>query len=154
VAGKLVVIDPRRTETAELASEHHFIRPGTDAAFLLAIIHVLFRDSLVALVPLANFTDGIDEVREAVQALTPKWGSEATGISASEIVRIAHELAAAEAGICYGRMGVSTQAYGTLCQWAIQVINVLTGNLDKPGGSLFTQPAMDQVVNSSPGGLR
>ena len=151
--GKLVVIDPRRTETAELASEHHFIRPGTDAAFLLAIIHVLFRDSLVALGPLANFTDGIDEVREAVQALTPKWGSEATGISASEIVRIAHELAAAEAGICYGRMGVSTQAYGTLCQWAIQVINVLTGNLDKPGGSLFTQPAMDQVVNSSPGGF-
>ena len=151
--GKLVVIDPRRTETAELASEHHFIRPGTDAAFLLAIIHVLFRDSLVALGPLANFTDGIDEVREAVQALTPKWGSEATGISASEIVRIAHELSAAEAGICYGRMGVSTQAYGTLCQWAIQVINVLTGNLDKPGGSLFTQPAMDQVVNSSPGGF-
>lgn len=151
--GKLVVVDPRRTETAELASEHLFIRPGTDAAFLLAMIHVLFRDDLVAPGPLAAFTDGLDEVAGTVSGLSPDWAAALTGIAAGDIERIAHELAQAEAGICYGRMGVSTQAYGALCQWAIQVINVATGHLDKPGGSLFTRPAMDQVVNTNPGGF-
>ena len=151
--GKLVVVDPRRTETAELASEHLFIRPGSDAAFLLAMIHVLFRDDLVAPGPLGDFTDGLDEVAAAVSELSPDWAAPLTGIEADDIVRIAHELAKAEAGICYGRMGVSTQAYGALCQWAIQVINVATGHLDKPGGSLFTRPAMDQVVNTNPGGF-
>ena len=151
--GKLVVVDPRRTETAELASEHLFIRPGTDAALLLAMIHVLFRDDLVALGPLADFTDGLNEVGDSVSELTPEWAASLTGIAAADIERIAHELASAEAGICYGRMGVSTQAYGALCQWAIQVINVVTGHLDKPGGSLFTRPAMDQVVNTNPGGF-
>ena len=151
--GKLVVVDPRRTETAELASEHLFIRPGSDAAFLLAMIHVLFRDDLIAPGPLGDFTDGLDEVAAAVSELSPDWAAPLTGIEADDIVRIAHELAEAEAGICYGRMGVSTQAYGALCQWAIQVINVATGHLDKPGGSLFTRPAMDQVVNTNPGGF-
>ena len=151
--GKLVVVDPRRTETAELASEHLFIRPGTDAALLLAMIHVLFRDDLVAPGPLAAFTDGLDEVAGAVSGLSADWAAALTGIAAGDIERIAHELARAEAGICYGRMGVSTQAYGALCQWAIQVINVATGHLDKPGGSLFTRPAMDQVVNTNPGGF-
>ena len=151
--GKLVVVDPRRTETAELASEHLFIRPGTDAALLLAMIHVLFRDDLVAPGPLADFTDGLNEVGDSVSELTPEWAASLTGIVAADIERIAHELASAEAGICYGRMGVSTQAYGALCQWAIQVINVVTGHLDKPGGSLFTRPAMDQVVNTNPGGF-
>ena len=151
--GKLVVVDPRRTETAELASEHLFIRPGSDAAFLLAMIHVLFRDDLIAPGPLGDFTDGLDEVAAAVSELSPDWAAPLTGIEAADIVRIAHELAEAEAGICYGRMGVSTQAYGALCQWAIQVINVATGHLDKPGGSLFTRPAMDQVVNTNPGGF-
>ena len=151
--GKLVVVDPRRTETAELASEHLFIRPGSDAAFLLAMIHVLFRDDLVVPGPLGDFTDGLDEVAAAVSELSPGWAAPLTSIEADDIVRIAHELAEAEAGICYGRMGVSTQAYGALCQWAIQVINVATGHLDKPGGSLFTRPAMDQVVNTNPGGF-
>lgn len=151
--GKLVVLDPRKTETAQLASEHLFIRPGSDAAFLLAIIHVLFRDGLVAPGHLSAFTDGIEAVGEAVKALSPAWASDKTGIAAADIERIAQEFSRAQAGICYGRMGVSTQAYGALCQWAIQVINVLTGNLDKPGGSLFTLPAMDQVINTSPGGF-
>ena len=151
--GKLVVVDPRRTETAELASEHHFIKPGTDAALILALIHVMFRDDLISLGDLADFTDGLEEVRNAVLSLTPEWASDITGVAASDIERIATDMATAKAGICYGRMGVSTQAYGTLCQWAIQVINVITGNLDKPGGSLFTRPAMDQVMNSSRGGF-
>jgi anaerobic selenocysteine-containing dehydrogenase len=151
--GKLLVIDPRRTETAELASEHLFIQPGSDAAFLLAVLHVLFRDDLIKPGPLAAFTDGLSEMGESVTALTPSWASALTGIPSDDIERVAHEFAEAEAGICYGRMGVSTQAYGALCQWAILVINVATGNLDKLGGSLFTLPAMDQVANTNPGGF-
>ena len=103
--GKLVVIDPRRTETAEMASEHHFIKPGTDATFLLAMIHVLFRDELVDPGAMKSYTDGVDGVGAAVTELTPQWAEERTGIAAADIERIAHEMAAAEAGICYGRMG-------------------------------------------------
>jgi anaerobic selenocysteine-containing dehydrogenase len=117
------------------------------------MIHVLFRDDLVSPGPLAAFTDGLEEIGVAVVELTPEWAAPLTGIPAASIERIAHDLANAEAGICYGRMGVSTQAFGALCQWAIQVINVATGHLDKPGGSLFTRPAMDQVVNTGPGGF-
>ena len=151
--GKLVVIDPRRTETARLASEHHFITPGTDALFLLALLHTLFEEGLTRLAHLADFTTGLDAVAQAVADFTPESVAGHTGISAGDTRRIARELAAAGAGICYGRMGVSTQAYGTLCQWLIQVINIVTGNLDRPGGSLFTLPAVDQVSNVSPGGF-
>lgn len=151
--GKLVVIDPRRTETARLASEHHFISPGTDALFLLALLHTLFEEGLTRLAHLADFTTGLDAVALAVADFTPESVAGHTGISASDTRRIARELAGAGAGICYGRMGVSTQAYGTLCQWLIQIINIVTGNLDRPGGSLFTLPAVDQVSNVSPGGF-
>jgi len=151
--GRLVVIDPRRTETARLASEHHFITPGSDALFLLALLHTLFEEGLTDLAHLADFTAGVDAVAEAVADFTPESVAGHTGISAGDTRRIARELAAAGAAICYGRMGVSTQAYGTLCQWLIQIINIVTGNLDRPGGSLFTLPAVDQVSNVSPGGF-
>lgn len=151
--GKLVVIDPRRTETAQLASEHHFITPGTDALFLLALLHTLFAEDLVAPAHLAEFVTGLAEVSAAIVDFTPEFAAEHTGIDADTTRRIARELAAAGAAICYGRMGVSTQAYGTLCQWTLQILNIVTGNLDKPGGSLFTLPAVDQVSNISPGGF-
>ena len=151
--GKLVVIDPRRTETAELATAHHAIRPGADAALLLAMVHVLFRDDLVRTGHLTDFVDGIDEIRQAVESYTPNWAASHTGMNETVITELAHDFAGAGSAICYGRMGVSTQRFGTLCQWAIQVINVLTGNLDREGGSLFTLPAVDQVLGTSPGGF-
>jgi len=151
--GKLVVIDPRHTETAQLASEHHFIKPGTDALFLLALLNTLFAQGLVNPRHLTEFTTGLDEVAQAIVEFTPEYAAAHTGIDAECIRGIAKELAGAGAGICYGRMGVSTQAYGTLNQWLIQLINIATGNLDLPGGSLFTLPAVDQVCNSSPGGF-
>lgn len=151
--GKLVVVDPRYTETAELASEHLFIRPGSDALFLLALLHTLFADDLVAPGPLAAFTTGLAELATALADFTPDFAAAHTGIEASTIRRIAHEFAQAGAAICYGRMGVSTQRYGALCQWAIQLLNILTGNLDREGGSLFTLPAVDQVSSISPGGF-
>jgi len=151
--GKLVVLDPRHTETAQLASEHHFIRPGTDALFLLALLDTLFSEGLDEPAHLRDFTVGLDTVREAIAPFTADFAAHHTGIEAATIRRIARELAAAQAGICYGRMGVSTQAYGALCQWLIQLLNIVTGNLDKPGGSLFTLPAIDQVSALGPGGF-
>lgn len=151
--GKLVVIDPRRTETADLASEHHFIKPGADAVFLLALINVMFRDALINLGALAEFTDGLVAVAEAVSPFTPELAATATGITSDDIVRIATEMAAADRAVCYGRMGVSTQEFGTICQWATQVLNVITGNLDREGGLMFARPAVDQVLTAGPGGF-
>lgn len=151
--GRLVVIDPRRTETARLASEHHFVTPGTDALFLLGLLHTLFEEKLVDPAHLADFTTGLAEVEQAIAGFTPEFSADHTGIDAADTRRIARELAAAGAGICYGRMGVSTQAYGALCQWLIQVINIATGNLDRPGGVLFATPAVDMLATTSPGGF-
>ncbi|TDG13464.1 molybdopterin oxidoreductase family protein [Seongchinamella unica] len=151
--GKLVVVDPRRSETAQLADQHHFIRPGTDALFLLAILNTLFAEDLVDPGHLTAFTHGLDEVAASISDFTPEYAEPHTGISAHSTREIARELAAAERGICYGRMGISTQAYGALCQWLSQLINIATGNLDKPGGSLFTTPAVDTVASSGPGGF-
>ncbi len=149
---KLVVIDPRRTETATIASEHHFIRPATDALFLLAVLNTLFDEDLVRPGTLSAFTTGLADVATAIVMFTPELAAAHTGITADVTRRIAREFAAAEHAVCYGRMGVSTQAYGALCQWVIQLINIATGNLDKPGGSLFATPAVDTVTTSSPGG--
>lgn len=151
--GRLVVIDPRRTETAALASEHHFITPGTDALLLAALLHTLFAEALVDLGPLAPFTTGLDTVAEAMAPFTPEFAAPHTGIDADTIRQMARDFAGARAAICYGRMGVSTQAYGALSQWLIQLLNIATGNLDKTGGSLFTLPAVDQVAATSAGGF-
>jgi anaerobic selenocysteine-containing dehydrogenase len=151
--GKLVVIDPRRTETAELASEHHFIKPGTDALLLLALLNTIFAEKLVDPGKLGTFVTGLDAVEAAITDFTPELAANHTGIEADTIRTIARDLAGAGAGICYGRMGVSTQTFGALCQWLIQIINIATGNLDKPGGCLFTLPAFDNVGNTGRGGF-
>lgn len=141
--GKVVVIDPRRTETAHHATEHFFIRPGADAWFLLAVVNVLFEESLVDLGRLAEFTDGVETLRDACAAITPEMAAAQTGIAADDIRRIAREFVAAKSGVCYGRMGVSVQKFGGLCQWLIYAINILTGNFDREGGAMFTTPACD-----------
>ena len=136
--GKLVVIDPRRTRTAELADEHHFIRPGTDAQLLLSLVHVLFAEGLVA--PgdrLRDVTVGIDEVRSLAQPFTPEAAGDVCGIPADDIRRMARELAAAPRAAVYGRIGTCTQEFGTLASWLVDVLNLLTGNLDREGGAMF-----------------
>jgi anaerobic selenocysteine-containing dehydrogenase len=136
--GKLVVIDPRRTRTAEEADEHHFIRPGTDAHLLFALVHVLFADGLAD--PgqrIGAITQGIDEVRALAQPFTPEAAARTCGIPATEIRRMAHELAAAPTAAVYGRIGTCTQEFGTLASWLVDVLNLLTGNLDEPGGAMF-----------------
>lgn len=142
--GKLVVIDPRRSETAAVADRHHFIRPGTDAAFLLLLLQCLLQRGAEP-GRLAAFVDGVDTVCAAIRAPAPAELSAACGIPVDAVDAIAAEFLAAGAAVCYGRMGVSTQRHGTLCQWLIQLVNVLTGNLDREGGALFTLPAVDSI---------
>jgi anaerobic selenocysteine-containing dehydrogenase len=136
--GKLVVIDPRRTRTAEEADEHHFIRPGTDAHFLFALAHVLFEEGLAR--PgerLEAMSAGLEDVRRLARPFTPEAAAPATGIDADEIRRIARELAAAPHAAVYGRIGTCTQEFGTLASWLVDVLNFLTGNLDREGGAMF-----------------
>ena len=138
-SGKVVVIDPRRTETAEIASEHHFITPGSDAALLMAIINTLKVENLFR-ISHPEKLNGLDIALAAIADVTPEVAAEATGIDAGSIRRIAREFAAAPSAICYGRIGTTLQSFGTLNQWLVQLLNIVSGNLDRVGGTLPTQP--------------
>jgi anaerobic selenocysteine-containing dehydrogenase len=151
--GRLVVVDPRRTETAEIADRHIFIRPGSDALFLMALLQVIFSEGLETPGSTAEFCDSIETVRELVSAVLPDKVAPATGIDPEAIRNLARDFAAAPSAVCYGRLGVSTQAFGGLCQWLVNVLNVVTGNLDRAGGAMFTRPAVDLVANTGPGHL-
>ena len=139
--GRIVVVDPRRTETAEVADEHHFIRPGADVFLLAAMAHTLFEEGLCRLGRLEGHVAGVSEVREAVRAFVPERMADRTGIGAGEIRRLARELAAAERACVYGRIGTCTQEYGSAASWLVDVLNALTGHLDEPGGAMFPRAA-------------
>ncbi|MFY9514694.1 MAG: molybdopterin-dependent oxidoreductase, partial [Rubrivivax sp.] len=126
--GKLVVIDPRRTETAEVADEHHAIRPGADVFLLAAMATTLFEEQLVRPGRLAPHLSGVDALRDALAPFTPEAVARRCGIAAPTIRRLARELAAAEAGCVYGRIGTCTQSFGTLSSWLVDVLNVLSGH--------------------------
>jgi anaerobic selenocysteine-containing dehydrogenase len=151
--GKIVVVDPKRSRTAELADEHHAIRPGTDALLLFALVQVLFAEGLVNLGRLGAHVTGVDEVRTLAEPFTPEAVAAHTGIAAEEIRLMARELAAAPCAAVYGRIGTTTQSFGTLASWLIDVLNVLTGNLDREGGAMFPLAAAGQS-NSKPGKRR
>jgi anaerobic selenocysteine-containing dehydrogenase len=142
--GRVVVIDPRRTETAERADEHVFIRPGTDALLLLAMLQVVL-DKGHRMGRLEAFSDGIEALRTAVKDATPERAAGATGIPAATIRRLAEDFAKAPSAVAYGRVGTSTQPFGTLCQWLINALNIVTGNLDREGGAMFAKPALDPL---------
>jgi anaerobic selenocysteine-containing dehydrogenase len=139
--GKVVVIDPRRTRTAKLADEHFFIRPGTDALALMAMAHVLFDEDLVDLGEAEPWLDGVETVRALALDFPPEAVAGACGIAADDLRRMARDLAAAERAAVYGRIGTTTQAFGTTASWLVDVLNALTGNLDRPGGAMFPKGA-------------
>jgi anaerobic selenocysteine-containing dehydrogenase len=139
--GKLVVVDPRRSRTAEIADEHHFIQPGTDAHLLFGLVHVLFDEELTS--PVAD-CNGVDEVRALAADFSPEAVSPVCGIAPDEIRRMARELAAASPACVYGRIGTTTQRFGTLASWLVDVLNALTGNLDRPGGAMWPLAAAGQ----------
>jgi anaerobic selenocysteine-containing dehydrogenase len=140
--GKLVVLDPRRSRTAEVADEHHFIRPGTDAHLLFALVHVLFAEDLARPgARLSSICEGLEAVRALAEPFTPEAVSARCGIEPATIRRIARELAAAERAAVYGRIGTCTQEFGALASWLVDVVNLLTGNLDREGGAMFPMGA-------------
>jgi anaerobic selenocysteine-containing dehydrogenase len=150
--GKVVVIDPRRTRTAEESDEHHFIRPGTDAHFLMALVNVLVAGGLAKPGRLAEHLNGMDDIPALAEGFTPEAVSEVCGIPAEEIRRIAREFAAAEPAACYARIGTCTQEFGTAASWLVDVVNVITGNLDRPGGAMFTRAAAGARNTTGPPG--
>ncbi|WP_206047023.1 molybdopterin-dependent oxidoreductase, partial [Noviherbaspirillum denitrificans] len=150
--GRIVVVDPRRTETADAADAHHFIRPGSDVYFLLGMVHTLFDEKLVRLGRLAEHVAGVDDVEAAVKDFPPEKVAPRCGIEAGTIRALARELAQAERAAVYGRMGTCVQEYGTLCSWLIDVLNVLTGHLDQEGGAMFAKaPAFAANTIGKPG---
>jgi anaerobic selenocysteine-containing dehydrogenase len=144
--GKVILIDPRRNETARLADRHVFIKPGTDVLLLLALLNVVFAEGLTAPGSLAAFTNGVETIGNLVAGFPPEKVASITGIDSEQIRLLASEFASAKSAVCYGRIGVSTQEFGGVCQWLINVLNTVTGNLDRPGGAMFTLPAFDPIT--------
>ncbi len=141
--GRVIVIDPRRTETADRADQHLFLRPGTDAVLLLAMANTLFTESLARTGRLA--VTGESALRVAAAAWTPERAAPITGIAAEEIRALARTLATTPRAVLYGRIGVCTQEFGGVAAWLCYTLNALTGHLDEPGGLMFTTPAVDPV---------
>ncbi|ERL55632.1 molybdopterin oxidoreductase family protein [Psychrobacter aquaticus] len=152
-AGKVVVIDPRRTETADIASEHHFIRPATDVLLLLAMLNEIYMQGYAKENRATALAPDIERLRDFAKDYRAESVASITGISAAEIKRMVKEFCEAESAVCYGRMGVSVQEFGLLSQYLIMVINIVTGRLDEVGGLMFPNPAVDVVNNSGPGYL-
>lgn len=145
--GKFVVVDPRVTRTAKLADEHLFIRPGSDAYLLFGIVHTLFAENLT---DIGVEVAGLDEVRNAAADFTPEVVAQRTGVPAETVLRLARELSAAPTAAVYARIGTCTAEFGTVTQWLVEVINVLTGNLDRPGGAMFANAAAGGINRTKP----
>ena len=153
--GRIVVIDPRRSETAAMADAHHFIRPGSDVFLLLGLVHALFDENLVRLGRLAPHVAGLDALAKAVSEFSAERVAMRCGMAAATIRDLARTLAAAKRAAVYGRLGTCTQEYGTLVNWLIDVLNVLTGHLDEPGGAMFPKaPAFAANAAGKPGSGR
>lgn len=142
--GRLVVLDPRRSETAKVADEHHFIRPGSDAFVVLAMVRALIDDGIAA--P-PEYAKGFDSVVGALEPFSVERAERMSGIPAETIRRMARDYAAADSAAAYCRIGVSAGEFGTLGVWAVNLLNALTGNLDRVGGAMFTSPAIDVVAS-------
>ena len=156
--GKVVVIDPRCTETADIASEHHFIRPATDVLLLLAMLNEIYLQGYASKARTKNkralaLAPEIERIADFVKDYSAESVADITGIAADEIKQLVKEFCEAKSAVCYGRMGVSVQEFGLLSQYLIMVINIVTGRLDEVGGLMFPNPAVDVVNNSGPGYL-
>jgi anaerobic selenocysteine-containing dehydrogenase len=141
--GRFVVIDPRRTESAAIADEYLAVRPGTDVFLLLALLHEVFSSGREATGHLAARIDGVEALRGAVLAFDPTLLAARTGIPRERLARLAHEICEEPRALVYGRVGACTQEFGGLTLWLIYCLNAVTGHLDREGGMMFAEPAVD-----------
>ncbi|HET7051739.1 MAG TPA: molybdopterin oxidoreductase family protein [Solirubrobacteraceae bacterium] len=141
--GRVVVVDPRRSETARRASEHVSVKPGGDPYLLLGMLHTVFADGVVRLGRLSAYCDGIGELEALAATWAPARAADHAGVDEETIVRLAREFAAAPSAVAYGRVGVCHQETGSVTHWLINALNAVTGNLDRPGGAMFTTPPID-----------
>jgi anaerobic selenocysteine-containing dehydrogenase len=148
--GRVVLVDPRRTETAAYADEHHFIRPGGDAALVLAMLQVIFAEGLVDAAAVGRIADGLEAVRALAQRFPPERVAAAIGMEASVIRSIALAFARAKSAVAYSRVGVCHNAFGPVASWLVEALNVVTGNFDRPGGAMFPAPAIDLATLARP----
>lgn len=144
--GRVVVVDPRRTETARHASEHVAVSPGGDTYLLLGMLNVIFEEGPVRLGRLAGRCDGLPELRALAARWSPERAAPHAGVEAGTIARLAREFAAAGSAVAYGRVGVCQQRTGSLTHWLINVLNIVTGNMDSPGGAMFPTAPVDLVA--------
>ena len=151
--GKLVVIDPRRSQTAEKSDEHLFIRPGTDAHFLFGLVNVLVTEGLVALGRCEGLVEGVEEIARLAPTFTPEAVAPVCGIDADVIRTVARDLASTERAGIYARIGTCTQEFGTVTSWLVDVVNILAGNFDREGGMMFTLPATGGATAGNKGGV-
>ena len=149
---RLVVVDPRKTETAERADEHLFIRPGTDVFWLAALVTTLFEEELVDIGRLEPWVEGVEEVRGLVAPFTAENVADVCGIDAETTRRQARALAGAAAAAVYGRIGNHTVEFGTATSWMAAILNILTGNFDRPGGVMTSSPVAGRIEDGEPGG--
>jgi len=151
--GTVIVIDPVRTATAAKADEWLPITPGTDAALLLAVVHTLFEENLATVGDLGEHIDGVETLRAVTRDWSPERVASVTGISAERIRDLARQLAGTERAVVYGRIGLCNQEFGSLASWLVDVVNILTGHLDTPGGAMFPRPAAWTVTSQPQPGL-
>jgi anaerobic selenocysteine-containing dehydrogenase len=139
--GKVVVVDPRRSRTAEQADEWVSIRPGTDALLLAALANVMLAEGLADVGEhVRDHVAGLERLGGALAGFTPDAVSGPTGVAAATIRTMAREIATAPSAAVYGRIGTTTTEFGSTASWLVDVVNVLSGNLDRPGGSMFATP--------------
>lgn len=144
--GSVVVIDPRRTETAKHASEHVAVAPGGDPYLLLGMLHVIFAEGLVRLGRLEGRCDGLSGLRDLAGRWSPERAAPHAGVDAATIARLAREFAAAPGAVAYGRVGVCQHQTGSLTHWLINALNIVTGNMDSPGGAMFPRSPVELVT--------
>ena len=151
--GRVVVVDPRRTETARRVGEHVAIRPGTDAYLLAAMLHVVTREVGVDLAPARAVARGVDDFVAAGAPWTPERAERVTGVPAGTIRELATAYAAADGAALYCSTGVNMGPFGSICTWLVQGLNLLTGNLDRRGGLLVPRGAFDTLRLAGLAGL-
>jgi anaerobic selenocysteine-containing dehydrogenase len=150
--GKVVVVDPRVSRTAETADQHIAVRPGTDAALLAAVVHVILDEGLGSMGPATSLVSGLDALRPLLDRFGPDDIARFTGVAADVTRRLARDIAGAPRAAVYGRIGTNTVEFGTLTSWLFDVVAIVTGNLDRAGGSMFSRTATERMRGDDPVG--